>query len=175
MTKIAILTPAQVTAGLPALRKSAEELTANIHQMAVSTLDHCREHGDFRGVVALLNALPKSQRVQGLAAWFRHFSTNKLALKLGKDGAWGGELRKDRTGADFKVAEAMETTYADFTTESAPKPLKMEKFISGIEKVATDTTILPDGARKVPAEVAAVAAKMVATYREMIESVAQAA
>ena len=39
---IAILTQAQVAAGLPSLRKSAEELTANIHQYALSTLDHAR-------------------------------------------------------------------------------------------------------------------------------------
>lgn len=161
---IAILTQAQVAAGLPTLRKSAEDLTANIHQYAVSTLDHCREHGDYRGAVALLNALPKSQRVQGLAAWFRHFSSNKLALKL-VEGSWAGELRKDRTGEDFKIAEAMETTYADFTAEAAPKPLTMAKFIGSIEKVANDMTILPNGARKVPEEVAELAAKLVHSIR----------
>ena len=163
---IAILTPAQVTAGLPALRKAADELTDNIHQMAVSTLDHCREHGDFRGCVALLNALPKSQRVQGVAAWFRHFSSNKLSLKL-VDGTWSAELRKDRAkdGSDFKVAEAMEVTYADFTAEVAPKALTMAKFIGSIEKVANDTTILPSGARKVPTEIAELAARLVATIR----------
>lgn len=161
---IAILTQAQVAAGLPTLRKSAEELTASIHQYAVSTLDHAREHGDYRGVLNLLNALPKSQRVQGLVAWFRHFSNNKLALKL-VDGSWQGEIKKDRADADFRIAEAMETTYADFTVESAPKALTMAKFLASIEKVANDTTTLSNGARKVPEEVAALAASMVAQIR----------
>ena len=164
MTTIAILTPAQVASGLPSLRKSAEELTASIHQYAVSTLDHAREHGDYRGCLNLLNALPKSQRVQGLAAWFRHFSSNKIALKL-VDGSWQGEIKKDRDQADFKIAESMETTYADFTPEAAPKQLTMAKFLASIEKVATDVTILPNGARKVPEEVSALAAKMVASLR----------
>jgi hypothetical protein len=161
---IAILTPAQVLAGLPTLRKSAEDLTANIHQYAVSTLDHVREHGDIRGVTSLLNALPRSQRVQGLAAWFRHFSTNKLTLKL-TGTAWTCELRKDRTDEDFKVAESMETTYADLTKEPEQKAITMAKFIGQIEKVANDTTTLKNGARKVPVEVAELAAEMVRTIR----------
>lgn len=161
---IAILTQAQVLAGLPALRKNAEELTANIHQYAVSCLDHVREHGDIRGTLALLNALPRSQRVEGLAAWFRNFSTNKLSLKL-TDGVWTGEPRKDRKDEDFKIADAMLTTYADFTKEVAPKQLTMAKFLGSIERVANDTTLLPSGARKVPENVAACAADMVASVR----------
>lgn len=161
---IAILTQAQVTAGLPALRASAVELEANIHQYAVSTLDHAREHGDFRGVLGLLNALPKGQRVQGLAAWYRNYSTNKLSLKF-KDGLWSGEIRKDRSDGDFKIAEAMAVTYADFTNEVAPKQLTMAKFLASIERVANNTDTLPSGARKVPENVAALAAEMVATVR----------
>lgn len=161
---IAILTQAQVAAGLPSLRKSAEELTANIHQYALSTLDHAREFGDYRGCLALLNALPKSQRVQGLAEWFRKFSSHKLALKL-VEGSWTGELRKDRTDTDFKMAEAEATTYADLTVESAPKQMTMAKLLASVEKIANDTTILPNGTRKVPHEVAAVAAGMIAAVR----------
>lgn len=161
---IAILTQAQVAAGLPALRKSAEELTANIHQYAVSTLDHAREFGDYRGCLALLNALPKSQRVQGLAAWYREFSTNKISLKL-VEGSWIGEIRKDRTDGDFRMNEAAETTYADFTKEAAPKALTMAKFLASIEKVANNVETLPSGADKVPHEVKALAAQMIAMVR----------
>jgi hypothetical protein len=163
---IAILTPAQVVAGLPTLRASAVELEANIHQYAVSTLDHCREHGDYRGAVGLLNALPKGQRVQAVAAWFREFSSGKLALTL-KDGAWGAQLRGEiaTREADFRVAESMLTTYADFTKEVAPKALTMAKFLASIERVANDTSTLPNGARKVPEAVAEVAAAMIAGIR----------
>lgn len=161
---IAILTPAQVTAGLPTLRKSAEELTANIHQMAVSTLAHAREHGDYRGCVNLLNALPKSQRVQAVAAWFREFSSSKLSLKL-VDGVWVGDIKHDRKDADFRVDEAMDLTYADFTKEVAPKPLTVAKFLSSIERVANNTDVLPSGAPKVPNEVKDLAVTMIKTVR----------
>lgn len=161
---IAILTQAQVAAGLAGIRKSAVELTANIHQYALSTLDHAREFGDYRGFVALLNALPTSQRVQGVAAWGREFSSGKLSLKL-VDRIWTGDIKKDRADSDFKMAEAAETTYADFTKEVAPKALTMAKFLASVEKVANDSTILPSGARKVPAEVAALAASMIAQVR----------
>ncbi len=162
----AILTPAQVTAGLPTLRKSAEELTANIHQMALSTLDHAREFGDVRGIASFLNALPKSQRVQAVAAWFRKFSNNVVKLKL-SEGAWSAEIRKDRAkdGSDFKMADADETIYADLTTEIAPKALTMAKFLASIERVANSTEILTNGARKVPEEVSEIAAAMIRQIR----------
>lgn len=161
---IVILTQAQVAAGLPTLRKSAEELEANIHQYAVSTLAHCAEHGDYRGAVSLMNALPRGQRVQAVAAWFREFSNNKLSLKL-TDGIWSGDLRKDLVETDFRVDESMLTTYADFTKEIAPKQLTMAKFLAGIERVANDTTLLPSGARKVPENVAETAADMIRSLR----------
>jgi hypothetical protein len=163
---IAILTPAQVMAGLPTLRKSAVELEANIHQYGVSTLDHVRDTGDYRGVTALLNALPKSQRVQALAEWYREFSSGALALTL-KEGVWSAQLRGDvaNRDVDFRIADAMLTTYADFTKEVAAKPLTMAKFIANIARVANNTTTLPNGARKVPEEVAVVASDMLRSIR----------
>ena len=163
--KTVILTAAAVIAALPALSKSLKDGEAKIHELAVSTLDHAREHGDFRGCVAVLNALPKGTRSEALAAWYRNFSTNKLKLKREKDGTWGGEIAKDRTDSDFLVEAADEVTFADFTKEVAPKALTMAKFLGQIEKVANDTSTLPNGARKVPSEVAALAASMVAMVR----------
>ena len=76
-----------------------------------------------------------------------------------------GYARTSTIDQEAGLAEAMEVTYADFTAEVAPKALTMAKFIGSIEKVANDTTLLPSGARKVPTEIAELAARLVATIR----------
>lgn len=166
MTKINIMTAAAVMTAIPLLAASLKKNEDEIHEIAVSTLDHAREHGDYRGVLALLNALPKGTRSEALAAWFRNFSNNKLVLKRDKDSkSWGGEIKKDRTDEDFNIDGAMAVTFADFTSEVAPKALTMVKFLASIARVANDTSTLESGAPKVPNEVKDAAAAMLKTIR----------
>jgi hypothetical protein len=164
---ITILTQDAVKEMLPVLGKNLRDAEATIHQIAVSTLDHMRAHGDYRGALNLLNILPNGTRAEGLAAWFRNFSSGKFLLKRGEGRVWVGELRRDRKedGSDFKVLAAMEVTFADFTNEIAPKPLTMVKFLASISKVANSTEKLPDGADKVPVEVKEAASAMLRQIR----------
>lgn len=166
MTTIKIMSREEVSAMIPTIRSTAVKLTEDIHQCAVSVLDHAREFGDSRGIAHLLNALPNSQRKQALAEWFRAFSGKGLLIKF-KDSSFSVETRKDRAadGSDFDIAGAMAVTFADFTKEAEPKPLTLAKLLAMVEKVANDTTTLKNGARKVPHEVAAVAAGMIAAVR----------
>lgn len=161
-----ILTQAAVTDKVAIIGKSAKALQADIHQVAVSTLDHCREHGDYRGALALVNALPNGQRVKGLVAWFVNFSNGKLLFKGGTKGeAFTAELKKDRVDSDFAVQAAMLVDYGSFTAEVAPKTMTLEAFIKSLETKADNDEANTDGTPKVSQEARAFAAKCVALYR----------
>src|ERR1700722_18713518 len=104
---IVILNQTDTATLIKSIGVTGHALQDNIHQAAVSCLDHAREFGDYRGALSLLNALPRGQRVQALATWFRHFSNKKLTFKLDpKSKSWEGDISKDRTDADFNVSEA---------------------------------------------------------------------
>ena len=160
-----ILSQAEVASGLPTLRQNLRDSEATIHQYAVSTLDHAREFGDPRGCIALLNVLPNGTRAEGLAAWYRNFSSKKLTLKRGSSRVWEGEIKKDRTDADFLIEAAKEITFADYTNEPSSQPVTMAKLFTMVERIANNDKTLPNGNPKVPEEVRAVAAKMVSVAR----------
>lgn len=163
---IQILSQAAVTDKLAIIGKSAKALQADIHQVAVSTLDHCREHGDYRGALALVNCLPNGQRVKGLVAWFQNFSNGKLVFKADKaSGGFAAELKKDRVNEDFNILAAMEVDYGTFTAEVAPKTMSLEAFVKSLESKADNDDVNSDGTPKVSREARAFAAKCVAVYR----------
>ena len=166
---IKLLTQTEVSEAIPALATNAANVQATIHQIGCSILEHTRQHGDYTGAERLCNALPRGQRVKALAFWFRHFSNGKLTLAVAKDTKmWVGKLAKDRDFADFDVDSAMETTFADLTSEKDPTTLTLEKFIKGLERTANnDATFDGTSIPKVAPEARAVAATLVAAYRSM--------
>ena len=159
-----ILSVAAVTDKIAVIGKAAKALQADIHQVAVSTLDHCREHGDYRGALALVNALPNGQRVKGLVVWFQHFSNGKLTFKP-EGGAFTAQLNKSRVDTDFDVQAAMLTDFGSFTKEATPKTMSLEAFIKSLEGKADNDDVNSDGTPKVSREARAFAAKCVALYR----------
>lgn len=161
-----ILSLSAVTDKIAVIHKSAKALQADIHQVAVSTLDHCREHGDYRGALALVNALPNGQRVKGLVAWYQNFSNGKLLFKGGSKGEpFTAELKKDRVDGDFNVAAAMLVDYGSFTAEVAPKTMTLEAFVKSLETKADNDEVNSDGTPKVSQQARAFAASCVALYR----------
>ncbi len=169
MTKLTLLTQSAVLAQIAVIGATAKTLQTDIHVCAVSTLDHVRVHGDTRGVVALLNALPNGQRVKGLAAWYRSFSNGKLTLKPNKDSKeWEATLSKDRVDADFNMDGAEETDYGSFTVEVAPQTLTLDKMLKKIEGFSTNDEKNADGSPKVDDAARAMAAELVAFTRKTI-------
>jgi len=163
-----LLSQSEVKARVAKLVLTAAEVQSEIHLIGCSTLDHTRVHGDYTGAVALLNGLPKGQRVKALAYWFRHFSNGKMVAKINSDTKlWDIELKKDRTDADFRVDEAIEITFADLTAEKDPTTLELDKFLKGLDRTANNTENF-DGTNipKVAAETRAMAARIVAFVRE---------
>lgn len=160
--KIEILTVSAIGEVLDKIATTAKALQSQIHQCAVSALSHTFEHGDFRSVTRLLNALPNGQRVQALAVWFAHFSNNALTIKKAS-GAFSVVLDSAKLGDEMARLEmleaAMEQDFGTFTKESKPTALTLEKLIAWVEKKAQANDDEVEPAAK------AVAAKLVATYK----------
>lgn len=162
--KIEILTVSAIGEVLDKIATTAKALQSQIHQCAVSALSHTFEHGDYRSVVRLLNALPNGQRVQALAVWFAHFSNNALEIKKAS-GAFTVSFDSKKLvdmDKDNMLIVAMEQDYGSFTKESKPAALSLEKLIGWIEKKATANDDEVEPAAK------AVAAKLVADYKSGI-------
>lgn len=163
--KIEILSVSAIGEVLDKIATTAKALQSQIHQCAVSSLAHTFEHGDFRSVTKLLNALPNGQRVQALAVWFAHFSGNALAVKKAS-GAFSVVLDSSKLTFDRAemLEQAMEQDYGTFTKESTPAALTLEKLIAWVEKKAQANDDEVEPAAK------AVAAKLVADYKATIAS-----
>lgn len=175
MTEIKLMTQSDLMKAIAILAVDSKSVQERIHACACSALDHVRAHGDTTGFVALLNALPNGQRVKALAYWAKHFSTSKLILTMDKKAkAWVAKLSKDRSDADFKITEAMETTFADLTEEQEPKSMTVEALIKKLTTASTnsenfDGTDVP----KVEPEARALAAKLVSFIRAEQAAVAK--
>jgi hypothetical protein len=141
---------------IKSIKTRANGVQRDIHIAAVSTLAHIRDHGDYTGAVALMNALPTGQRVKGLAVWYKHFSNGKFRLTY-KNKVWAGSLEKDRDAEDFDVDAATDVTFAEFTTEAEPKQSTVDTLRKYLEKMAANDEKLPDGKPKVTEEARALA------------------
>lgn len=163
-----LYTQADVLVAIEAIKANARNLQSEIHTCAVSTLDHVRAHGDYRGAIELLNALPNGQRVKGLAAWFRAMSSGAMQLKIDATSKlWTCTLKQGRVDADFKMAEAEATDYGTFTAETEPKSMTLAQFIKRCETIANDDEVLKDGKPKVEQEARVAASEVVAFLRKM--------
>ncbi len=157
----------ELGARIMALKSSSRNVETEIHACAVAVLAHTRDHGDWTSGVDLMNALPRGQRVQALAFWFRHFSNGKLSYSQDpKTKEWKGKLDKERVPGDFKVEEAIGTTFADLTTEQAPRTVDLKMLLKSIASKAVNTELNKDGSPKVDPAAREVASKILAFVRE---------
>lgn len=168
MSKIEILSQTAVTAVIASIKTNAVKLQGEIHQAAVSTLDHVREHGDFRGALALVCALPNGQRVEGLIAWYSHFSNGKLTFKKDQHGQRTCTLKRERDETDFDIEAAMLTDFGALTKEPKANTFGVDKLIKMLESKANNTETNSDGTPKVSEDCRAISAKLVASYRAMV-------
>lgn len=141
-----LLTQKDVATLITKIGETATTLTADIHLAACSTLDHARAHGDWTGITRLMDTLPKSQRVQALKVWYSEYSNGRVSLSVDPDTkAW--RVNKDKFGgrvdADFRIDDAMATTYADLTKEKDPTTLGLAKFLKSLERTATNAENFP--------------------------------
>jgi hypothetical protein len=145
------------------IRTTAAELAETIHQVAVSTLDHVREHGDTSLVVSLLNACPQRSgvRAEALAEWYRKMSSKDIKVTKDKD-SWAATC-KGRVDENFLIEAAWETSPFMLTKEKAPgKTFELEQFLKKLRSYATNTDEIEPGVPEVSPAVRDMAAKMLA-------------
>lgn len=167
MSTITLMTQADVMAAIPVLSADAALIQERIHIIGCSTLDHIRAHGDTTGACALLNALPKGQRVKALGHWFKTFSSGKAVFLFDKGAqTWNCKLSKQRTDADFKIEDACATTFADLTDERDPVSVTVESMLRNLTRNSTNDELHDDGLTpKVSPAAREFAAKLVAFAR----------
>lgn len=156
------------------IRVSAKDLQAKIHHVAVSTLVHVRDTGDVRGALALVQALPNGQRVEGLKLWYTKYSSNKLTF--GQDNETREttiKLAKDRVPANFLIDDAIATDYGSASKEAKPRTFTVDQLIKQLEGKANNTELNEDGTPKVDPSARMVAAKMVKSYRDAVAQTLQ--
>lgn len=130
-------TMGDLTKVVKSLCGKASEVNNEIHVVAVNILEHVQIHGDYTNGIALLNGLPKGQRVKALAYWFSHFSNGKLRFELGDEG-WTAKLMKDRADTDFDIPAAEAMHFQDLTSEKDPKSLTVKALIKQLTNKATN-------------------------------------
>lgn len=163
MSNLNIMTIDKARVEIASIRESARGLQDSIHQVAVSTLAHVRDHGDFTVAASLLNALPSGQRVVTLAKWFNVFSGKQLSFFRDKKNGnvWTGKLTQGWTADKFDVDGAYATVYGDLEEEKVQGEITLDKLRIMIARIANNRGTNKDGTRKVSDRVIAVASKCV--------------
>jgi hypothetical protein len=156
------------------IRGSAKDLQAKIHLVACSTLVHIRDTGDTRGALALVQALPNGQRVEGLKAWFNGMSQGKITFGTDNESKETTiKLAKDRVALNFLVDEAIATDFGTYTKEPKARTFTVDQLIKQLEGKANNTELNEDGTPKVDPSARLVAAKMVRSYRDAVAQTLQ--
>lgn len=156
------------------IRGNAKDLQAKIHLVAVSTLVHVRDTGDTRGALALVQALPNGQRVEGLKAWFTGMSSGKVTFGTDSESRETTiKLAKDRVAANFLIDDAIKTDFGSYTKEPKPRTFTVDQLIKQLEGKANNTELNEDGTPKVDPSARIVASKMVASYRAAVAATLQ--
>lgn len=164
-----ILSVEECNKSIGEIRSNAKALQAVIHTVACSTLVHVRDTGDTRGMLALVQALPNGQRVEGLKAWYTGMSSG--AITFGKNNDTGEttvKLAKDRKPEMFLMEQAEATDFGSYTKEARPRTFTVEQLIKQLQAKADDTTLNVDGTPKVSPEARMLAGRMLKSYNDAV-------
>jgi hypothetical protein len=168
MTTFTILDPKTCGRKIDRIAKVGRALQTEIHSVAVSTLAHIREHGDYTLAIRLLNAMPNGQRVNALGFWYGHFSDGVFKVSFDKDSAsWVGKLKGDRDQID--VEGAANTSYADLVPEKKYTTFTVEAFASMLKRKANEDGLNPDGTPKVDPKLRGVLADLYVKVKGAID------
>jgi hypothetical protein len=152
MSTFTIIPQAECGKKIAQIKRVGATLQKTIHEVAVSTLAHIRDHGDYTLAVQLLDALPNGQRVKALAHWYGHFSNGAATFTFDKSGGWGAKLLKARTPEMFNIEGAYETSFADLVAEKGYSTLNVAQVVAYLKRKAGEDGLNPDGTPKVSSE-----------------------
>lgn len=150
MTTFNFLDKAAIGKRIARIKRTGQALQKEIHIVAVNTLAHIRDHGDYTLAINLLDALPNGQRVKALANWYRHFSGGAVTFNFSPDGeGWTGKLAKKRDESMFDVEGAISTTYGDLMPEKGYSTLTLAGVLAMLKRKANEDGLNKDGSPKV--------------------------
>ncbi len=152
MTTFTILDQTTCGKKIDRIRKIGSALQNEIHTVAVSTLAHLRDHGDYTLATRLLDALPNGQRVKALAHWYGHFSGGAASFSFDKNAGWSCKLAKVRSPEMFDVDGAYAVSFADLVAEKGYTTLTLAQAIQYLKRKANEDGLNPDGTPKVSPE-----------------------
>lgn len=128
----AILSAAATDKLIVSIKGRGKNLDKDIHQAALSVLDHHAKHGDVTLANRLLLAMPRSGRANALMAWMLAFGP-KLAKNPAKDA--NAPLVHDKAGeGTFNVAEADATPFWEFKAVEGAKPFSFDAYMASLTK-----------------------------------------
>lgn len=170
MTTFTILDQAACGKRIERIRKVGQALQKEIHLVAVSTLAHIRDHGDYTLAVKLLDALPNGQRVKALAHWYGHFSQSAATFSFDKSGGWGCKLLKARTPEMFDIDGAYRTSFADLVAEKGYSTMSLKQVVEWLKRKANEDGKNPDGTDKVAEDARTLLAKLYVEAEQIIKA-----
>ena len=115
----------------------ANKLQEDIHQAAVSCIDHLNKHGDTSLINRLVLAMPKSQRKNALIKWAIAFG--KLAMNDDKATHKEMPLVYDKAKPVLELELAIAKPYWEFVAEEGEAVFKLDtvtKYVHNIIKKA---------------------------------------
>lgn len=153
------------------IRDGARVLLGSIHEVAVGTLAHIADHGDWTVAASLLNALPSGIRVKTLAKWYNRFSGGQV--NFFQDKAQGNQfvakLVPGWSAEKFDLVTAAATPFGDMEAEKVSKTLDIKALRGMIARVANNTKSNNDGTKQVADSARALAAFLVGSIDKAIE------
>lgn len=167
-----ILNSAEITKRIAKLSKQAKGIQTEIHEIAVQTLAHIAQHGDYTLATRLLDGLPNGQRVKALANWYRVFSNGAVSFNYDPSNGWQGKLAKKRTLEMFDLDGAVDTTFADLVPEKGYQTLTLAGLVAMFKRKADEDGKNPDGSDKVAPGVRDICAELYGKYRDQLKPVA---
>lgn len=150
MNNFQFLDKAAIGKRIDRIARTGQALQKEIHLVAVNTLAHIRDHGDYTLAIRLLDSLPNGQRVKALANWYRHFSGGAVTFNFAPEGeGWSGKLAKKWEADQFDVDAAITTTYGDLMPEKGYSTLTLAGVIAMLKRKANEDGLNKDGSPKV--------------------------
>ena len=161
--------PAKCKTNISRIKRSGAALQKLVHETAVSTLAHIRDHGDYTLATALLDALPTGQRVKALAHWYKHFSKGAVTFSYDSKAGWLCKIVKNRTPEMFDIDGAYATTFADLTAEKNPgSTFGVKEVLAYLKRKANDEKLLDNGEPRVSEQARELMAALYVRAEELI-------
>lgn len=120
----------EINKRIKSIRTRGKNIDRDIDIAGCAIMEHAAEHGDYSAANRLVDALPKSARTKAFITWFSdhtpyNWTEKEKCFKLPKDAI------KRR---QFMIDEAKAVPFWEYTVETEPKSLDIDKVIASLFK-----------------------------------------